>query len=346
MNLVESELRRIDRWQQRGRVVPVIFGVVKKYGDDRGTALAAQVAFYGFISMFPLLLILTTILGFVGNARLQDSIVGTTLHQFPIFGDQIGPDVAHPLKGSTLALVIGLLSLTYGSLGVGQSAQHAMAQVWNVPGAVRPGYLQRLGRSLVLFLVVAVGLSFTAATSAMATVANRGWGYRILLLLAGAVLNCGLFVAVFRVLTPKTIAWRHLLIGSIVGGIGYSILLNVGTALVQHQLRHTEAIYGHFALVLGLIGWLYLLAQLLLYAAEINVVLTRRLWPRSILQPPLTDADERVLHDIARQEERRLEERVGVGFPPDAVAEAALDAGRPAGKLDRPVAQQLDQADG
>src|ERR1700704_1746114 len=124
MNPVESVLRRVDRWQQRGHATPIAFGVVKKYGDDRGTALAAQVAFYGFISLFPLLLILTTILGFVGNARLQDSIVGTTLQQFPIYGDQIGPDVAHPLKGSALALVIGLLSLTYGALGVAQSAQH------------------------------------------------------------------------------------------------------------------------------------------------------------------------------------------------------------------------------
>jgi len=97
MNPVEAGLRRLDRWQQRGRVAPVVVGVVKKYGDDRGTSLAAQIAFYAFISLFPLLLILTTILGFVGNTRVQDSIVGTTLQQFPIYGDQIGPDVAHPL---------------------------------------------------------------------------------------------------------------------------------------------------------------------------------------------------------------------------------------------------------
>jgi len=199
MNPVEAALRRVDRWQQRGRVAPVVFGVVKKYGDDRGTALAAQLAFYGFISLFPLLLILTTILGFVGNARLQDSVIGTTLAQFPIYGEQIGPDVAHPLKGSGLALVIGLLTLVYGSLGVAQSAQHAMAQVWNVPGKVRPGYFQRLGRSMLLFIVIAVGLTLTATTSATATVADRHWGQRIELLLGGAALNAALFITVFRV---------------------------------------------------------------------------------------------------------------------------------------------------
>ncbi len=331
MNPAESVLRRIDRWQQRGRVAPVVVGVVKKFGDDRGTLLAAQVAFFAFISLFPLLLILTTILGFVGNTTLQDNIIGTTLQQFPIYGEQIGPDVANPLKGSAVGLTIGLLTLVYGSLGVAHSAQHAMAQVWNVPGVVRPGYLQRLGRSLTLFLVIAVGLTATAAISATATIGGRSWGYRIPILAAGAMLNALLFIAVFRVLTPKTIDTRHLLIGAAVGGVGYSVLLNVGTALVQRQLRHSEAIYGHYALVLGLLGWLYILAQLILYSAEVNVVLTRHLWPRSILQPPLTDADERVLRDIARQEERRPEQRVGVGFEPDPVSEAPRDAGQPAG---------------
>ena len=74
------------------------------------------------------------------------------------------------------------------------------------------------------------------------------------------------------------------------GGIGYSILLALGTALIQRQLRHSEALYGQFAFVLGLIVWLYLVSQLTMYAAELNVVRARRLWPRSILQPPLTEA--------------------------------------------------------
>jgi uncharacterized BrkB/YihY/UPF0761 family membrane protein len=115
----------------------------------------------------------------------------------------------------------------------------------------------------------------------------------------------------------------------VAAGVAYTGLLAVGTALVQHQLRHSQALYGQYAFVLGLLGWLFLVAQLTLYAAELNVVLARKLWPRSIVQPPLTPADEAVLRDIAHQEERRPEQRVGVGFQPDAVSEATADARAP-----------------
>jgi uncharacterized BrkB/YihY/UPF0761 family membrane protein len=125
-------------------------------------------------------------------------------------------------------------------------------------------------------------------------------------------------VVAFRVLTPRQIGWRDLLVGAAVAGVAYTVLLTVGTALVQHQLRHAQAVYGQYGFVLGLIGFLGLVATLTLYAAELNVVRRRRLWPRSIVQPPLTPADRKVLADIARQEERRPEEDVAVNFRPEA----------------------------
>jgi hypothetical protein len=75
-------------------------------------------------------------------------------------------------------------------------------------------------------------------------------------------------------------------------------------------------VYGFFAIALGLMSWLFLSAQVTLYAAEVNVVRARRLWPRSILQPPLTQADQRALTDLARQEERRPEQAINVEFTP------------------------------
>jgi uncharacterized BrkB/YihY/UPF0761 family membrane protein len=138
--------------------------------------------------------------------------------------------------------------------------------------------------------------------------------------------NSVLFIVVFRLTTPRSIAMHDLLVGAVVAGVAYTILLAFGTALVQHQLRNSEAVYGQFAFVLGLIFWLYLVFQVVLYAAEVNVVRARRLWPRSIVQPPLTDADERVLRDIAHQEARRPEERVGVEFEPRTADEARADA--------------------
>jgi uncharacterized BrkB/YihY/UPF0761 family membrane protein len=328
MNPIERGVRSVDGWQQRHRAPGLVFGVIKKYGDDRASVLALVLGYYGFMALFPLMLVLTTVLGFIGNAHLSNSVVGSTLKQFPVFGQQIGQDTRHPLTGSVFGLVIGLIGLLYGGLGVTQAAQHAMAQVWNVPGVVRPGFPVRMVRGILLLVTLAVGMAVSAGISGLATVAGHTLPFRIGFVAVGIVLNVGLAIVLFRVLTPRTVSTRCLMLGAVMAGTGYTVLLTVGTALVQHQLRHAQPVYGPFALVLGLIGWLYLVAQVVVYAAEANVVVMRHLWPRSIVQPPLTEADKRVLHDIAKQEQRRPEQRVGVGFEPNAELEVALDAVR------------------
>ena len=289
-------------------------GVIKKFGDDRCSTLAVMLTYYAFVSIFPLLLVLTTVLGFIGNESLSRNIIGTTLQQFPVFGQQIGKDAAHPLSGNGFGLIVGLLGTFYGALGFAQAAQHAMAEVWNVPGVRRSGFLARLARSVILFTVLGIGLAAATVVSSLVTLTGQPGITRVLAFVGALVLNVGLYLAAFRILTPKVIESKRLVPGAVVGGVGYSILLTLGAALIQHQLRHSEALYGQFAFVLGLIGWLLLVSQVSLYAAETNVVLARRLWPRSIVQPPLTDADERVLADIAHEEWRRPEQTVEVGF--------------------------------
>ncbi len=330
MNIVERGVAVVDGVQRAHRPTAFAFGVVKKFGDDRGASLAALLTYYGFLSLFPLLLILTTILGFVGNEAVSESVIGTTLQQFPVIGEQIGRNVDHPLSGSIPGLAFGLLVLLYGALGVAQAAQHAMAQVWNVPGVDRPGFGPRLARGLLFFATLGAGVIGGAALSALATGVGNSMPLRLASLVATTALNVTFFVAVFRLLTPKVVASRALLPGAVAGGLAYTALLALGTALVQHQLRGTSAVYGQFAVVLGLLAWLFVVSQLLLYAAELNVVLDRRLWPRSIAGA-LTPADELVLRALAHQEERRPEQRVGVGFEPHAGLAAAADAGRARG---------------
>lgn len=324
---VEKIVQRIDSTQRRNRPAGLVFGVVKKFGDDRAASLAAQLTYYGFLSLFPLLLILTTILGFIGNDTVSDSVIGTTLAQFPVFGEQIGRNAAHPISGSGPGLALGLLVLLYGALGSAQAAQHAMAQAWNVPGVARPGFFPRLARSLLLFGALGIGIAISAGLNGLVTLGDQEPVVRGLGLVAVIGLNIGLYIVGFRLLTPAAVPTRALVPGAVLGGVGYSLLLSLGTALVEHQLKHAQAIYGQFGFVLGLIGWLFLVAQLSLYAAELNVVLARRLWPRGIAAP-LTDADKRVLRDLAHQEERTAEERIAVGFEPDRVGDAIRDARR------------------
>ncbi|QMU70523.1 YihY/virulence factor BrkB family protein [Streptacidiphilus sp. P02-A3a] len=332
MNGAERALRGVDRWQQRHAPAAFTFGVVKKYGDDRGGHLAALITYYGFAALFPLLLLLTTALGFAlrGNPQLQHDVLNSALADFPIIGDQLRGNV-HSLQGNALAVTAGCLGLLYGSLGIAQTLQFAMAQVWNIPGTRRPGYLPRLARSLLLITTLGLGLLLTSTATGLLATTGRGPVTTVLGLLASAVLNSGLYLICFRILTPSQVHWRRLLPGSLIAGPAWTLLQACGGVLIAHELRHSTQVYGLFATVLGLLWWIYLGAQLTVYASEFNVVRARRLWPRTVMQPPLTEADKEVLDAVAEQERRRPEQSVHSHFhtpPSDPREQPQQDPGR------------------
>jgi inner membrane protein YhjD len=306
---------QIDRWQQRHRAPAFVVAVVKKYGDDRGGHLAALITYYGFLALFPLLLVFVTVIGYLAhdNPGLRHDLLDSALADFPVVGQELRRNVG-ALGGNGLALVIGLLALIWGSLGVAQVAQHAMAEVWNVPGARRPGFVPRLLRSLLVLAVLALAVVGTAALTSVATLVPAGSAAPIISTALVVVLNVALYWLAFRVLTPAEIGARDLVVGAVLGGIAWTALQALGTWLVARQLRHTSELYGTFGVVLGLLFFLYLAAQITVYAAEVNVVRARKLAPRSLAPPPLTGADEAVLTDVAEAEQRRPEESVAVTF--------------------------------
>jgi YihY family inner membrane protein len=318
MNPIERALRRVDRYQQRHGWLGFVFAVVKKFGDDKGGNLTTLLAWNGFFALFPLLLILVTGLGFLLGRQpaLEQRVLHSTLAEFPIIGDQL-QDNLHSLRANGLGLVIGLAGFLGGARGITQAGQHAMAEIWNIPGRQRPSFATRQLRGLLLLLVFGLGVVATA----LASLASLG-GHSLLVglgnLAASAAVNTALFLIAFRVLTPPRIPTGRLLGGAAVAGVLFTLLQAIGGYLVGHGLKHAQQVYGFFAIVLGLMSWLFLSAQVTLYGAEVNVVRARRLWPRSILQPPLTQADQRALTDLARQEERRPEETVNVQFTPQA----------------------------
>ncbi len=315
VRVVQRVVSGIDAFQQRHRLPAFVFGVIKKFGDDRGGHLAALMAYYGFLSIFPLLLVFVTTLGFFlhDNASLRHDLLNSAVADFPIIGAQLKKNV-HALGGNGLGLAIGIVGLVWGSLGVAQAAQHATAEVWNVPGRVRPGLVPRLARALLVLAVLAVAVVATTVVTTAAALIPASAAVTALSVAATVALNIGLYWLAFRVLTPASIATRDLWPGAIVGGTAWTGLQALGGWLVARQLRHTSELYGFFAIVLGLLFFLYLAAQLTVYAAEVNVVRARRLYPRSIMPPPLTPADEHALADLARAEERRPEQHIEVEF--------------------------------
>jgi YihY family inner membrane protein len=315
---IERLLRAIDRFQQRHSVLGFPFGVVKKYGDDQGGKKAALLAHYGFLSLFPLLLVFLTLLGYAlaDNPELQQDVIDTLARQFPVLGPQVENSIS-TIKGSGVALAVGILGTLWGGLGITQSFQDTMNDIWNIPRRQRPNFWWRLARGLTALLLVA-GEVVAATVLAQLGVAGPGLLGRADLLAGSLVLNLLLLLVMFQLLTGARLRWRWLVPGAVLGGLGWSLLQSIGVQLVNRQLERANLLYGAFAVVLVLLGWLYLSTQLVLYAAELNVVLARRLWPRSLLQPPLTEPDRRVLTALARTEERRPEQRVQVTFLPDA----------------------------
>jgi uncharacterized BrkB/YihY/UPF0761 family membrane protein len=316
----------VDTWQRRHRTPSVGYGVVKKFSDDNANLLVVALGWYGFVAIYPLLLVVVTVFGYVGAASLGTGIV-RTLHQFPVIGSQFNPGQAgSQLHGSVFGLIVGVLGLLYGAQGVTQTAEQAMARVWNVPQTNMPGFLPRLGRSFGGLAAIGGAFLVNAILAPIAAGHGIDWYVRILILAGMLVVNFGFYLVAFIVLTPATDAgWRQFVPGSALGAVGFTLLITLGAGLVQHQLKHSSATYGAFAAVIGLVAFLLLLAKLTLYAAELNPVLARRLWPRALPMGPPTPADDEVLRQLAGEQRRRPDQRIGVGFDPNAHDEATGD---------------------
>jgi len=306
-------VQAFDRYQQRHKGAAIPWAVIKKFGDDQAGNLAALMAYYAFFSIFPLLLVFTTILGFVlqGNDTLYDDVRNSVLGQFPVVGDQLH---SGQLSGKATALVLGLITALWAGLGVTMAAQRAFDRVWAVPFKDRPNFVHSRLRGLLLLICLGIMFVASAAATTLATTVFGGalakiGGYAITL-----GVNFCLYVLAFRFLTSAIIPTRSLWLGAGVGALFLSVMQLVGTIYVKRVISHASNTYGTFATVIGLLVWLHLIAQLTLYAAEINVVVVRRLWPRSLFGPPDEPADRETLRALAKVEERHEGEQVEVHF--------------------------------
>jgi YihY family inner membrane protein len=320
MNPFERAIRKVDATQRRFTPTAFVFGVMKKYGDDNGGVLVSNLAYSSFVSIFPLLLVLVTVLGLVFTSvdpSVRTDVLNAVAKQVPQLGSTLEGNVHQLRHASDIGLIVGLVGLIWGSTGLAQAGLFTMEQVWNLPGPARPGYVQRLGRAGLFLCLLGGGVIVTTGLSSLPNyVHNLGIGSEILIELVTAAFNVGMYIGAFRVLTPKGVPVRQLLPGAITGGILWTVLQFVGTYLVHHY-AHSDSVYGVFGTVLALIAWIYIAVEVTVYCAEINVVLSRRLWPRAMVQPPLTEADRSSMAHQALQNQRRPEQHIEVTFDPD-----------------------------
>jgi len=299
---IQGRFVAIDRYQQRHAWLGFLLAVRQKYSEDQGGYLAATITYYGFFSIFPLLLVATTVLGFVlrGRHHLQQSLVHSALGQFPLIGDSL--QSGH-LRGNGLALGLGLVLSLWSGMGVFVAAQNAMDSIWGIPFGRRGSFVQSRLRALGLLAVLGAGVVGTTVLSGLGTAgASYGVEWKIGAVALSTLLDVGLFWVAFKLLTSGDVTWRCLRGGAIAAGIGWQILQSVGAYYVGHELKSASTVYGTFATVIVLLSFVYLSTHVTLLAAEGNVVADRRLWPRSFSllgQRPPTDADRRALRQLA-----------------------------------------------
>ena len=277
----------VDRVQRRHRLLGFPLAVRKKYSDDQGGNLAAMIAYYGFFSLFPLLLVFVTALGYIlpGHVALQQRIFNSALGQFPVIGAELR---GHALHGNGLALGLGIVASLWTGIGVLLAAENAMSQLWGVPKDKRLGFVASRLRALGLLVVLGGGVVATTVVSGFGTsgAGRAGVVLRVLAIAGALVVDFFLFWLAFRLLTPEGIGWGCLRGGAAAAAVGYELLQLVGSYYVTHTLKGASNVYGTFGLVIGLLTWIYLTATVILLAAEGSVVANRRLWPRPLRTAP------------------------------------------------------------
>ncbi len=301
--------RKAARLQQRRPLLAVIFATYKKFSDDQAGYLAALIAYYGFASLLPMLLALISFLELIAadDPGLRQHLLDSALSQYPGVAGELRKSNQGP--GSTgIALAGALVFTLYGAHRFASAVQNALNTVWGVPKYRRARLPWSLLRSLGLIAVMGPGLIVTITLTEVANGVGEpgGAGSRILAVAVSLLLNMGLFWLGFRIATDNDVPGRDLRFSAILAAISWEILQLVGTYFISHQLK-TNSAYGAFGIVLGLLAWLYLQAQISLYLIELNVVRVKQLWPRTIAPPPVGYADLRT-YDLSAQASLRRPE--------------------------------------
>ncbi len=286
-----SVLRRVDRAQQRSTVLAVAVATVKKFSEDKTANLASMIAFWAIFSVFPLFLVLVTLLALFLPASDKNSVLGHVAEMFPL----LDPKTVSGLSGEWWTIVLGLVTALWSGSGVVRTMQTAFNSVWGVPPEQQPGMVKQLLRTIWVLGTVGLGLVLTTLLSGLisssASGVNLGPVGRVVGYVLAAALDVGILLAAFRILTARDITTRDVLPGAILSGIAFFILQELSALIISRYLKNAQSTYGHFATLITILWWFYLQSMITLLGAQLNVVLKKRAYPRSLTKSPQAAPD-------------------------------------------------------
>jgi len=308
-----------DRLQRRHSVLGFPYAVVKKYGDDAGGREAALITYYGFLSIFPLLLLGVAVLSRVlaSHPDLRERLVTAVVPA------ALRSTVEHSLATlptSTIPLVVGLIGLLFSGTGVVFSVYQTLNHVAAVPHRMRAPFMSRYIRVFVMMATMLLGgLAVGALTVVATALPGQPWFQRVAAVLGSALVIFAMLMLAARLLLVRPAPVRALWPGAVLGAVVVTVVLTVGPPLLARLVAKAGPVYGSFATVAGMFALLYLVGQALVYAAEVAAVRYARLWPRALDLTRPGAADARALALLAREQERIPAARVTFHLaPPDA----------------------------
>jgi YihY family inner membrane protein len=292
---VQKIIQWFDRFQRRHRLVGFTVAVIKKYDEDDTGHQAALLTYYAFLSLFPLLLVLTTLTEFIttSHSELQSTIIKGTINYFPVLGDQLSAHVS-TLHTSGLALVVGILFTLYGARGVADAFRNGIQHLWKVPKSQRDSFPGSTLKSLAIILIAGIGFIVASISVALAATAGHGVTFKALSIVINLLVWSGLFILLINISLPRHVPFKETRGAALTAAVGLVIVQVLGGYVLKRELKHLDALYSYFALALGLLFWIYLQVQVLFYALEVAAVRSHKLWPRSLSGKDPTPADIRI----------------------------------------------------
>jgi len=327
-DLVARLLAWADGFQRRHSLFGYPYAVIKKYGDDAGGRHAALITYYGFLSIFPLLLLAVSVLSKVltDNPDLREKLIKAVV---PPVLQQTVDDAVTAMPSAGLPFAIGVIGLLFAGTGVVFSAYVTLNHLAAVPIRSRYGFIPRYARVLLILVLVLVGEvaagALTVAASALPTVSGLN---RFAAAVGTAIVVFVILTAAAKVLIARPVRFRALWPAAAMGAVAIAAVLSLGSRLLTALVTKSGPIYGSFATVVGTFTLLYLVSQALLYSAEAAVVLHARLWPRALDISRPTTADVRALARLAAEQERLPPQRVDVYFVKDEKAKDEKGEGK------------------
>lgn len=283
MKTLDTLIKNFDNWQQRHRGTAFVVAVIKKYSEDESGYQAALLTYYGFLSLFPLLLVVTTVTSTlaISHPEQQQDIIRSITNYFPVLGGQLSNHI-HTLHKNGIALAIGVLFGVYGAHGVADAFRRSVQNIWQVPKTQRPGFPHTTLNSLIIVLVGSLGFVVASISTGLAASAGHGIVFRALSLAVNLFILFWLFTFLLNVCLPRHVPIKDTTSGALAAAIGLVILQTLGGYLLKTELKRLDALYSYFAVALGLLFWIYLQAQFIHYAITIAAVRAQHLWPRRL----------------------------------------------------------------